>query len=251
MDWFNHNLTKKYIVIFGMLFDNITIDKFVSEDKRNNKNDIENTDIIKEINVPISYSNKNKLILNYLRRGNDPNNIRDLIETTVPRIGYQFTNIRYDRSRKINRLHFLQSPTSVNTTINRQYAPVPYNIDVEMSILVKKTIDGTKIVEQILPMFSPQIHVTSNLIPENDIKLDIPIVLNSVHLEEDYEKDYTERRIINWGMNFTIKGYYFGKINTEKIITDIKINANSTNLLEIKPDPESALYTDDFGFNTY
>ena len=249
MEWFNNDLTKKYIVIFGSLFKDITINKYQNENIRTSNNDIQNSTVIKSIKVPLSYVNKNKLLQRYLRRGNDPTNIKDLIETTLPRIAFQFTNVTYDPSRKLNKNYTIISPvTSDNGTVNAQFTPVPYNIEVELSLLVKKTEEGIKIMEQIIPLFSPQIHVTSNLIPENDVKLDIPIVLNHVRVDENYEGDFNEKRVITWGMNFTIKGYYFDAINTKKLITDIIVNSNDQDYIQIYPSPTSALYTEDYGF---
>lgn len=249
MEFFNHDLTRKYIVIFGTLFDNIDIIKYESEDIRSNKNDIENTTEIKSIKVPISYANKNKLILNYLRRGNDSTDIKDLIQKTLPRIAFEFTSITYDPSRKLNKnFKIISSIPSDNGSVNAQFTPVPYNINVELSVLVNKSEDGTKIVEQILPYFTPQLNITSNLIPENNLKLDIPVVLNSVSFDEEYETDFTKSRVVTWGLNFTLKGYFFGPINTEKVITNLSVITNTEDFLTITPEPSDSNFADNYGF---
>lgn len=248
MEYYKHDLLKKYIVIFGTIFDNISIIKYQSENIRSNDNDIENTYPIKEIKVPINYANKNKLIERYLRRGNDSSDIKDLIQKTLPRIAFEFTNIYYDPKRKLNKNYKIISPIEIdNTIVNAQFTPVPYNIDVELSVLVNKSEDGTKIIEQILPYFTPQLNITSNLIQENNLKLDIPIVLNSVYLDEEYETDFKKNRVVTWGLNFTIKGYFFGPINTENVVTGITTTID-TESLNIEPYPSDSLFTDNYGF---
>jgi hypothetical protein len=248
MTYFNHDLIRKYIVIFGSIFDNVSIIKYETENIRSNKNDSENLLSIKEINVPITYANKNKYILRYLKRGNDSTDIKDVIQKTLPRMAFEFTNVYYDSKRKLNRNYkIISTIDDDNTLIHAQFTPVPYNIDVELSVLVNKTEDGTKIVEQILPYFTPQLNITSNLIPDNNIKLDIPIVLNSVYLDEEYETDFRKNRVVTWGLNFTIKGYFFSPINTEKVVTDITTTLNDTSLT-IQPYPTDSLFTDDYGF---
>ena len=249
MDWYNNDLTRKYIILFGSLFDGMEILKYESEDLRKNQNDNQITNVIKAIDVPIVYSNKNKMIERYIRRGDNPNDIKDLIDITLPRIGFEFTKITYDPSRKLNKMHNIISVVSDNGIVNHQFTPVPYNINVEMSVLVKKTEDGTKIIEQILPLFAPSIILTSNLIPENNITLDIPIILNSCFIEELYEIDYTQRRVISWHLSFTIKGYFFGPINNTKVIKEVILNLNDEQISDVTLDPSDALYNSDYGFN--
>lgn len=251
MDWFNFELNKKYIVMFGCLFDNMYINKMQSESIRTNTNDTETTNIIKGIKVPINYANKDKLIMRYRRRGNDPDDIQDLVKTTLPRMAYEFTTITYDQTRKLNKNHIFISPIETDTgTIKTQFSPVPYNITVELSIMANRTEDGAKIVEQILPNFTPSIIVSSNLIPENNIILDIPIILNNVYVNEEYEGNFTKERVITWGLNFTMKAYYFNNINTNKVIKNIEVNAEDGNLLTMQPDPSYAFYNEDYGFTT-
>ena len=98
---------------------------------------------------------------------------------------------------------------------NYQYMPVPYNIQFQLSIFVKNAEDGTKIIEQILPYFTPEWTASVNLIPDIDGKFDIPIILNDISLEDTYEGSFEQRRAIIWTLNFTMKAYVFGP--TKKI----------------------------------
>jgi hypothetical protein len=80
-----------------------------------------------------------------------------------------------------------------------------------MSIIVKNAEDGTKIVEQILPYFTPEWTASVHLIPSmEDDPWDIPIILNNISSEDTYEGNFDTRRAIIWTLDFTIKGYLFG-----------------------------------------
>ena len=72
--------------------------------------------------------------------------------------------------------------------------PVPYNIDFELYILSKQSDDALQIVEQILPYFQPDYTVTINDNTDMGIKRDVPVILNSIAYEDDYQGDFASRR---------------------------------------------------------
>ena len=47
---------------------------------------------------------------------------------------------------------------------------------------------------------------------------DVPIVLQSVTLEDTYEGDFESRRSLIWNMDFMIKGYLFGPVSQVGVI---------------------------------
>lgn len=201
-NYFFHKQTKKYIVIIGSIFDNYHI----------NKNG-------KDIKIPVSYSGKNKLIQRYLRRDVSFKGV----QMTLPRIAFEITNFYYDPERKLNRIHqFVSSIDSSNK--NTQFTPVPYNIDIEVSIIANKNNDAAQIVEQILPMFTPDVKISTNLIPENNINMDISICLNSIYVTDTDEGLIEDERFITYGLNLTLKGFYFREIQESKIILEEIVN---------------------------
>jgi len=133
------------------------------------------------------------------------------------------TGMSYDSSRKL--------PTTVRnfsannaTTIHAQYVPVPYNFDFSLSIYVRNTEDGTQILEQILPFFTPDFSVTVDFIPLMDPKYDMPIILNSVSNETTYEGDMMETRMIIWNLEFTAKSHIWPPVKIDKVITIANTN---------------------------
>ena len=88
------------------------------------------------------------------------------------------------------------------TGLKKQFNPVPYNWDFSLYVYVKNAEDGTQILEQILPFFTPDFTVTMTLISGMSIKMDVPLVLNSVSSEDTYEGDFATRRSIIWTLSF-------------------------------------------------
>ena len=138
--------------------------------------------------------------------------------------------------------------------------PVPYNIGFELNILTKLNDDSLQIVEQILPYFQPSFNLTVDLIDSIGEKRDIPIVLDSVSFQDDYEGDFSTRRSLIYTLQFTAKTYLFGPIadTTDGLIRKVQVDlyadtdtttAKREMRYTVTPDPIDAGPDDDFGFN--
>ena len=232
---FGHNpyyfsTIRKLTVYFGTIFNNIYITRA----------DGDNTET-HLMRVPLQYGPKDK---DFARINSDPNIDRE-VAIQLPRMSFELTSMQYDPSRKLGTLGRLVRKDSTDADkFRRMYNPVPYNFMFTLSIYVKNVEDGTKIVEQILPFFTPEFTSTVNLIPEMNISMDLPIVLLDTSLEDSYEGSFDERRMIIWTMNFMIKGFLFGPVLSKPIIkfsnTDFYIgNTTSTNTtissIQVKP----------------
>lgn len=137
---------------------------------------------------------------------------------TLPRISFEIMDIDYDPTRKLSRGSMC--PTSQGNALL-----TPYNIQIQMSIMVKYIEDGNKIVEQILPFFTPDFTPAVELV-EGATPFDIPIVLTSTTVEDSYENDFQTRRAIIWTLNFTMKSLFLGPQDsgTQKLIKIAKSN---------------------------
>jgi hypothetical protein len=142
------------------------------------------------------------------------------------------------------------------STLITAYTPVPYNFDIDLSIMVKNSDDGTQILEQILPFFTPEYHVTLNEMATVGVKRDIPIIMNAMNTEDSYEGDMMTRRALIHTLSFTVQGYLYGPTKDMGIIREVDANIGAnfndkkdTNI-DIKPDPLTADPDDDFGFTT-
>jgi len=179
--------------------------------------------------VPLSYGAKEKYLV---RLQSDPT-LTKSIATTVPRMSFDLVGMTYDTTRKQQTT--LQNFGFSSGSFRSQYVPIPYNFDFNLSIYVRNTEDGTQILEQILPFFTPDFTVTIDFIKEMDQKYDMPVILNSVSPEVDYEGDFMNTRLIIWNLTFTAKGYIWPPVsanNSSKYITSANANiyTDSTNL---------------------
>ena len=134
------------------------------------------------------------------------------------------------------------------STLQTTYTPVPYNFEIDLSIMVLNSDDGTQILEQILPYFTPEFQVTMNEMKTMGVKRDIPIILNNLSSEDDYEGDFLTRRSLTHTLSFTVQGYIYGPIADQGIIREVDVNAGTffdgidTPLVNIDtvPDPTTA-----------
>ena len=142
------------------------------------------------------------------------------------------------------------------TTVVTGYTPVPYNFDIDLSIMVKNSDDGAQILEQILPYFTPEFHVTLNELSTLGVKRDIPIVLTAMNTEDTYEGDFITRRALIHTLSFTVQGYLYGPTQDQGIIREVDANVGANfndridSNIDIKPNPLDADPDDDFGFTT-
>lgn len=219
---FYHKTLRKYVTLFGTLFNDVYINR------ANNSNTTVDT-----LKIPITYGPKSKT---FQRLDSDPLLNRPF-ETSVPRMAFEMTGMAYDPARKLvsaNKGYITVNP--LNNGIKYAYNPVPYNIDFSLYIQVKNAEDGTRILEQILPYFTPEWTTTVNLIPDIGARLDIPVIINNVSSEDSYEGDASEQRRIIWTLNFTMKGYIFGPVKKPSEIDSALIKQAQVNFF---PHPTS------------
>ncbi len=195
---FYNRTIRKVVVSFGTIFNDIQVVRFT-------KNGTPQQRML----VPLSYGAKEKY---YTRLLSDPT-LTKSVNTVVPRMSFNLDGLNYDISRKKQSTLQNFSYTQENG-VSSQYAPVPYNFDFSMSIYVRHTEDGTQILEQILPFFTPDFTVTVNFIDGMCQKYDMPIILNSVTNNTDYEGDMMTTRLITWDLQFTAKGYIWPAVKT-------------------------------------
>ena len=202
--YFYHQTSRKMVVAFGSLFNNIEVRRTDSAGAV--------TEVIK---IPLSYGPKDKMLT---RISADPN-LNPKVALTVPRMGFELLSMTYDGVRKLNTMG-RNVKKGTTSGLKKQYNPVPYNWDFSLYIFVKNAEDGTQVLEQILPFFTPDFTVTMTIISGMTVKHDIPLVLNSVTSEDTYEGDFATRRSIIWTLSFMMKGFLYPDISDNaKIIT--------------------------------
>jgi hypothetical protein len=206
-----HETIRKYVAIFGTLFNDINI-------QRRNSAGV----ITEQIKVPIEYSAKDRMLL-HIRKMSTTN---AGVQTTLPRMGFVLNGITYDGTRKLNTLGqvYAANTAASSSTLLKQYNPVPYNFDFELTAAVDNAEDGAQIFEQIVPFFTPEFTVSVNLVPSMNVKPDISIILNSTTTEDSYEGDFTTRREIIWTFGFQLKGYIYPDVKSGSVTKSVIVN---------------------------
>jgi hypothetical protein len=128
-------------------------------------------------------------------------------------MSFEFTGMTYDSSRKVTTTQTIavKNPDD-GTDIKKVFMPVPYNMQFELAIMCKLNDDALQIVEQILPFFQPQYNLTINLVSLINEKKDVPVVLENITMDDQYEGDFTSRRVLLYTLRFTAKTYLFGPV---------------------------------------
>ena len=210
---FYFSLIRKYVVLFGTLFNSIHIPRYSA-----------NGQIDQLVAVPVLVGDKDKTLARVFA---DPTAGRTSA-ITLPRMSFQLAGIEYDKDRKLNPVENYTIQDTANTNnYKQQFNPVPYNLNFQLFVYAKEYEDGTKIIEQIVPFFTPEFTVRAELIPDMGIQANLPIVLQqSVTTEDNFDQgNIWDRRAIIWTLNFVMKAYFYGPIHDVGLIKFVIVNS--------------------------
>ena len=205
-EYFYNEILRRTIIAFGTLFNGITIKQEGSE-----------------IRVPLAYGPTQK----FLARLTQTPDLNKATAITLPRMSFEFTGSTYDPSRKVTTTQqFVVKNPDDGTESKKAYMPVPYNMQFELAIMCKLNDDALQITEQILPYFQPAYSVSVNLVGSINEKRDIPIVLENITMQDDYEGDFESRRVLLYTIRFTAKTYMFGPVSsaTDDIVKRVRVS---------------------------
>ncbi len=242
-EYFYHEIIKRTVVGFGNLFNGLTIQKV---DRNQN--------VINVMKVPLKYGPTQK----FLARDTQQAELNQPTEITLPRMSFEMNALAYDGTRKTQPTQMFKTLDN-GEKLKKVYLPVPYNIGFELNIMTKLNEDALQIVEQILPYFQPSFNITVDLVDQIGEKRDIPVVLDNISFTDDYEGDFTGRRILIYTLTFTAKSYMFGPISDtgdgliRKVQVDYHLSTERKAPRDVRytvtPDPVDAEPDDDFGFS--
>ncbi len=246
--YFYHEILRKTIIGFGTLFNDINI-----------RHDDRSGDTLSETKVPLIYGPKQK----FLARLGQQEELTKATAITLPRMSFEMSGMSYDPTRKASVTRTFKAVDSTdpsNKKAKKVYLPVPYNIGFELNVMTKLNDDALQIVEQILPFFQPAFNITIDLVGSIGEKRDVPIVLENISFSDEYEGDFSTRRVLMYTFNFNAKTYLFGPVadSTEGLIKKVQVDYYADTKTEtakremrytVTPDPITAGPEDDFGFS--
>jgi len=211
-NYFYHEIIRKTVIAFGTLFNDIYV-----------RHDDQAGNVISELKVPVAYGPRQK----FLARIQQQPELNKAVQITLPRMSFEITSISYDASRKAGITQTFKAPNKDNDNkLTKVFMPVPYNIGFELNILCKLQDDGLQILEQILPFFQPAFTLSIDLVKSIGEKRDIPMVLNGIQQQDDYEGDFSTRRALIYTLSFTAKSFMFGHISNtpEGLIRKVQLD---------------------------
>ena len=211
-DHFYHEHIKDAVAVFGALFNDIVI-------KRKDG---------KVIPIPISYGPRDKML-----EGHKINQAsEEVVDRILPRMSYELLSMNYDAERKLtNKMNYLRTPDTIDTPRQTAKVPVPYNLNFNLYLVTKNLNDGWQVMEQILPFFTPSYTVrvrqypddTNLNTPPSNQHYDMPILLTSMSWADDYQGNITDKRVVEWSLEFDVKINMFGPISRSKVILDSRV----------------------------
>lgn len=209
-----HGIIRKCIIGFGRIFSDIYIDRKLGDPVTGETQ--------QRLHVPLSYAPKEKWLV---RVQQDPT-LENHTMTSLPRMSFEIIAYTYDSLRKINRLQNVKSPGDAETA-NFVRTPVPYNMDMSLYIITKTQEDALQILEQILPYFTPEYTLSLKAVDNMDIEMDVPIVLNSIIVSDEFEGDFQTRRFVIHTINFQMKLNLFGPVTNQGVIATSMANVGT------------------------
>lgn len=217
---FNNRTIRKYVIYFGTLFNDLYLTR-----------DDETGAQVQKMKVPLNYGPKEK----FLARVEGNADLQHEVAITLPRMTFRIVNYEYDSERALKSTGRIRAAHPTNPSkASFQYNPVPYNLTFELNVMVKNAEDGTRIIEQILPYFTPEYTSLLNLNPDVADKYDVPLILNSVSDEDTYEGEFQNRRALIWTLTFTMKAWMFGPTRETNLINQVEINTKVVSFGDIE-----------------
>ena len=213
-NYFYHEIIRKTIIAFGTLFNDVHVRH--TDQAGNAESDLK---------VPLAYGPSQK----FLARITQQADLNKPIQITMPRMSFEMTSIDYDSTRKTSLVQTFKTCDD-GSKVKKVFMPVPYNIGFELNILSKLNDDSLQILEQILPYFQPHFNLTIDLVDSIGEKRDIPIILESVNFQDDYEGNFDTRRALIHTLRFTAKTYLFGAIadSSDGLIRKVQVDMYSS-----------------------
>ena len=203
---------RKAVAVFGTIFNNINVIRTKSDGS-----------VVNQIKVPLAYGPKQK----FLARLDQTSGADASMAIKLPRMAFEITSLELDSTQKLAKRNVIVESHASDVTKKKSIKhQVAYNINMSLYVMAKNQDDGLQVVEQILPYFQPEYTVTITPVNGFAYKQDVPIILTSVTISDDYEGDFLTRRALIYQLDFTMKMKFFGPTTNQGIIREVNIDFN-------------------------
>lgn len=245
-NYFYHERIRRSVAVFGKMFNDIYVLRKDATGK-----------VISTVKVPLSYAPKQK----YLDRIREQADLGtgQTVALKLPRLSFEIISFNYDPARQLQKVSNFSQPGTSSSSRSKITASTPYLIGFQLNAYAKTQDDALQIVEQIIPYFSPQYNLTiAPLDGQPNVKEDVPITLQAVDFQDDYEGDVASRRTIIYTLTFSMKVNFYGPISSGNVITRAipKIDLDDVGLADsdyltitVTPTPDGVSADSDYGFS--
>jgi len=214
MNYFFHKSIKNYTVALLDMFSDIHIPRYSSDGEK-----------FDDIIVPIKFGNREKA---YMLSEHDLENLHTGNVNTLPRMVLAFDSMSKAQDRdtnknaKINKRKIGDDPTKL--MYEYHYNAVAYDFNFTIFIATRTFTDATIIIEQIAPMFRPDITLKIQELDIQDKPTSVPVSLGDFNIELPEDMGEDEIRIIQVDFPITLKGNLYLPIKDAEIIKEIEVN---------------------------
>ena len=207
---FYHATMRKSVAVFGTLFNDIKVIRKGASGA-----------VLNQVKVPLAYGPKQK----FLARLDQETGFDAPMAIKLPRMAFEMTSLELDTNIKQQKRNKIVEDHASDVTKKKTISHyTSYNIGMSLYILAKNQDDGLQIVEQILPYFQPEYTVSITPVDNFSHKQDVPIVLTGVSIQDEYEGDFTERRVLTYQLDFVMKMKFYGPTADQGIIRTINLD---------------------------
>ena len=215
-DHFYHATMRKSVAVFGTLFNNLKVARKAADGS-----------VLNQVRVPLAYGPKAK----FLSRLDQETGRDATMAIKLPRMGFEITGLTLDTSQKMPKRNVISETHASDVTKKKTLKHyTSYDIGMSLYIMAKNQDEGLQIVEQILPYFQPEYSVTITPVSGFNYKQDVSVILGGVQIEDQYEGDFTERRVLIYQLDFTMKMKFFGPTGDSAIIREVNIDFHDKDL---------------------
>lgn len=209
-DHFYHATMRKSVAVFGTLFNNLKVARTAADGS-----------ILNQIRVPLAYGPKQK----FLARLDQETGFDSQMAIKLPRMAFEINGVTLDTTQKLAKRNIISETHASDVTKKKTIKHyTSYDIGMSLYIMAKNQDDGLQIVEQILPYFQPEYNVTIKPVTGFDYKQDVSVILGSIAIDDQYEGDFTERRVLIYQLDFTMKMKFFGPTSDQAIIREVNLD---------------------------
>lgn len=164
------------------------------------------------------------------------------INRILPMLTYEMTSIQREEANQTNPLgsrfrgRILEEE---GITGRRIGVPMSYKFGFKLNVWTNSIRNGMFILDQILPVFTPDVQIRIKENKELNIINDVKVVINDISMDDNYRDSFEKNRICSWTIGFNLWAHISPSPRAAKIISKVVIDMEDT----VNNNLETYIYT--------